>query len=144
MEFSKNHTIWLKNTKMGRIFSSVLALKDFLSNSKNTLHILQICSVKTHIEPYCSTSVVQLNFIYWILFERWLQIEWKMYLHHLPCNLQYFGAKPHYQKHFRCYRPLRSSSGRYRLLHQKRRRLTLTWWFITHMTHNTMAARSIL
>ena len=46
LEFSKNHTIWLKNTKMGRIFSSVLALKDFLSNSKIAIHLLNIGSVK--------------------------------------------------------------------------------------------------
>ena len=44
-EFSKNRTIWLKNTKMGRIFSSVLALKDFLSNSKIAIHFLKIGSV---------------------------------------------------------------------------------------------------
>ena len=46
LEFSKKPTIWLKNTKMGRIFSSVLTLKDFLSDSKITIHLLKIGSVK--------------------------------------------------------------------------------------------------
>ena len=41
----KKHTIWLKSTKMGRMFSSVLDLMDFLSNSKIAIHLLNIGSV---------------------------------------------------------------------------------------------------